>query len=231
MQAQADVSNVDAIGVEMPVHDTQKADFELPRWKANFWFIVLTLIYLLDYADRFILAMVLPAIKKEYLLNDASIGMIGAILYIPIFLFALPCGILVDRWSRKYLIFIMVSIWSAATWLTGKATSYTQLLTARFFVGRKGAGQTGWHLQSGPDGQRYRGIRCRRIHRPLLGLAVCFRRLCHPVTPGLFNHGPNRLDGVLYRPNLEFKYGPGREGHDDPGRPVLPGALVRRLAQ
>jgi MFS family permease len=142
MQAQADVSDVDAIGVDMTAHDTQKADFEIPRWKANFWFIVLTMIYLLDYADRFILAMVLPAIKKEYLLNDASIGMIGAVLYIPIFLFALPCGILVDRWSRKYLIFIMVSIWSAATWFTGKATSYTQLLVARFFVG---AGEAGYN--------------------------------------------------------------------------------------
>jgi MFS family permease len=139
MQAETAISTIE---IEMPVNDSQKADFAITRWKANFWFTVLTLIYLLDYADRFILAMVLPAIKKEYLLNDAAVGMIGAVLYIPIFLFALPCGILVDRWSRKYLIFIMVTIWSAATWFTGKATSYKQLLVARFFVG---AGEAGYN--------------------------------------------------------------------------------------
>lgn len=128
--------------VEISVNDTQKADFELSRWKANFWFGVLTLIYLLDYADRFILAMVLPAIKKEYGLNDAAAGMLGGALYLPIFLLALPCGILVDKWSRKYLIFIMVTIWSAATWFTGKANSYYQLVIARLFVG---AGEAGYN--------------------------------------------------------------------------------------
>jgi MFS transporter, Spinster family, sphingosine-1-phosphate transporter len=139
MQAQA---NINTVTIETPVNGTQKADFELPRWKVNFWFTILTLIYLLDYADRFILAMVLPAIKKEYALNDAATGMLGGILYFPIFLLAIPCGLLVDKWSRKYLISIMVTIWSIATWLTGKAATYSQLLTARFFVG---AGEAGYN--------------------------------------------------------------------------------------
>jgi MFS family permease len=132
--------SIDTPDTRIPVSGSQKADFELPRWKANSWFAVITLIYLLDYADRYILALVLPAIKQEYSLNDASAGLLGGILYIPFALLALPCGILVDKWSRRYMISIVVAVWSTATWFTGKATSYSQLLAARFFVGVGEAG-------------------------------------------------------------------------------------------
>ena len=98
---------------------TQKAELNLPRWKANLWLAIITSIYILDQADRYIVAAVLPALKKEFALSDASTGLIGGVLFLSMFLLVVPCGILVDKWSRKYVITIMVTIWSAATWVTG----------------------------------------------------------------------------------------------------------------
>jgi MFS transporter, Spinster family, sphingosine-1-phosphate transporter len=124
---------------------TQKAELDIPRWKANFWLAVITLIYILDMADRNIVAAILPALKKEFALSDASSGLIAGILYLSMFLLVVPCGLLVDKWSRKYLITIMVSLWSAATWVTGLTTNYGQLLLARLGVG---AGEAGYNPAS-----------------------------------------------------------------------------------
>jgi MFS family permease len=128
-----------------PDSGAQKAELDLPRWKANFWLTVMTLIYILDFADRFIVSAVLPAIKKEFLLTDASAGFLGGVLYLSMFLLVVPCGILVDKWSRKYVITIMVTVWSAATWATSLATNYTHLLLARLGVG---AGEAGYNPAS-----------------------------------------------------------------------------------
>lgn len=124
---------------------TQKAELDIPRWKANFWLFVVTVIYILDMADRNIVSAVLPALKKEFALTDASSGLIGGIMYLSMFLLVVPCGLLVDKWSRKYMITIMVTVWSAATWVTSMATNYTQLLLARLGVG---AGEAGYNPAS-----------------------------------------------------------------------------------
>jgi MFS transporter, Spinster family, sphingosine-1-phosphate transporter len=123
-------------------HNNEKAELELSSWRANFWLIVITLIYLLDQADRNIVAAVLPALIKEFSLTDASAGLIGGIMFLSMLLLVVPCGILVDKWSRKYMITIMVTIWSATTWFTGVATNYAHLLLARLGVG---AGEAGYN--------------------------------------------------------------------------------------
>jgi len=123
----------------------QKAELNLPRRKANFWLAIITLIYILDQADRYIVSAVLPGIKKEFLLTDASLGLIGSFMFLSMFILVVPCSILVDKWSRKYVITIMVTVWSACTWFTGLAKNYTQLLLARLGVG---AGEAGYNPAS-----------------------------------------------------------------------------------
>ena len=115
---------------------------EKPKRKVNFWFTIISLVYLFDIADRNVVAAVLPAIKQEFALTDAAAGLIGSILYLTLGLLVVPAGMLVDRWSRKYMITIMVMIWSAATWATGLARSHLQILTARLFVG---VGESGYN--------------------------------------------------------------------------------------
>ena len=48
---------------------------------------------------------------------------------------SVPLGILADKWIRKRIIAIGVSIWSIATFLTGLSYSFTQLLITRSVVG------------------------------------------------------------------------------------------------
>lgn len=49
--------------------------------------------------------------------------------------FSVPLGILADKWVRKNIIAIGVSIWSLATLLTGLVQNFVQLLIARGVVG------------------------------------------------------------------------------------------------
>jgi len=55
---------------------------------------------------------------------------------------AVPCGIAVDRFSRKYMISLMTVVWSIATWSTGLASSFAALVSARIVVG---AGEAGYN--------------------------------------------------------------------------------------
>jgi MFS transporter, Spinster family, sphingosine-1-phosphate transporter len=48
---------------------------------------------------------------------------------------SVPLGILADKWVRKRIIAIGVSIWSIATFFTGLSYSFTQLLITRSVVG------------------------------------------------------------------------------------------------
>ncbi len=116
------------------------AELQLPLWKANFWFSVLWVIMFLDIMDRSIMSGVLPALKEAFQLSDAQAGLVGSIMGLSIALLSFPVAILVDRWSRKKMIAIMVTFWSLATYATGMATGYGGLLLARLGVGTGEAG-------------------------------------------------------------------------------------------
>jgi MFS family permease len=123
----------------------EKTELDVAPLKANFWLAIMTMIYTLDFADRFLIAATLPAIKKEFMLTDAAAGLLGGVLYFSIFALVVPCGILVDRWSRKYVITIMVSIWSAATFAPSLAGKYLHMLLALLGVG---VGEAGYNPAS-----------------------------------------------------------------------------------
>jgi MFS family permease len=110
------------------------------RARTHMWFGLITVIYLFDIADRNVVAAALPAIQKEFALSDGAAGLLGSSLYLTLGLFVVPAGFLVDRWSRKYMIAIMSTLWSVATMATGLASSYASLLISRLFVGLGEAG-------------------------------------------------------------------------------------------
>ena len=78
--------------------------------------------------------------KAALNLNDGDIGVLGTVFLLSIALFSFPVAYLVDRWSRRKAIGIMALLWSAFTFLTGKATSYWTLLVPRSLVGVGEAG-------------------------------------------------------------------------------------------
>jgi len=114
----------------------------VPTARTHGWFAVIWIIYMIDYADRFAISAVLPAIQQEFQLNDAQLGLMSGSLFLGLALFAVPCGYAVDRFSRKYMIAAMTLVWSLATWSTGLARSFGGLVMARVFVG---AGEAGYN--------------------------------------------------------------------------------------
>jgi MFS family permease len=102
--------------------------------------IICTLLYMVNYMDRQVLAAVVEPMKAALSLNDSDIGVLGTVFLLSIALFSFPVAYLVDRWSRRKAIGIMAILWSGFTLLTGKAWSFWTLLIPRTLVGVGEAG-------------------------------------------------------------------------------------------
>src|SRR5436190_7034700 len=98
--------------------------------------LVLTLINLFNYLDRWIVAALAESMKhSELQLSDTELGslMTG---FIVVYMLAAPVfGSLGDTRSRTRLIGLGVALWSVATALAGFARSYASLFAARAAVG------------------------------------------------------------------------------------------------
>jgi MFS family permease len=141
--------------------------------KTNFWFTIIFLIYVSDWIDRSMVNALIPSIKQEFGLTDAQVGLMPGLLYVGLGLLALPAGMIVDRFSRKYMIVLMTTAWSAATWATGLTHSFAGLMLARLGVGFGEAGYNpaGYALIGAWYPQRLRGamIGIFNIAQPLGG--------------------------------------------------------------
>ena len=97
---------------------------------------ILLLVYIVNYADRMIIGVVGEAIKKDFQLSDAQLGLLGGTSFTILYVLAsFPVGRLVERYSRKTIIWMAVGVWSAATMLCGTAQTFPQLLLYRAAVG------------------------------------------------------------------------------------------------
>ena len=103
--------------------------------------VVLTVVYVFNFVDRQILAILLPSIRDEFLVNDAVLGFLAgtafAVFYATL---GVPIALLADRWNRRNLIAIALTIWSGMTALSGMAANIGQLALARVGVGIGEAG-------------------------------------------------------------------------------------------
>lgn len=102
--------------------------------------IVLTLINLVNYLDRYVVSAVLPLMKTELALSDTVLGSLATAFMVSYVALSPFAGQLGDRYPRKYLIAACVFIWSLATIASGLAKTYPQLLLARSFTGIGEAG-------------------------------------------------------------------------------------------
>jgi MFS family permease len=96
---------------------------------------ILTSLNFLNYIDRFIPAAILPTILSELGLSDAKGGSLQT-LFIMTFVVVSPiAGWLGDRQPRFRLAAVGVFVWSAATFGSGLAPTYTFLVAARALIG------------------------------------------------------------------------------------------------
>ena len=104
---------------------------------------ILTAVYAINIADRYVLSTLIEPIKHEFQLSDASVGFLtGVALAIFYVAAGLPLGALADRTNRKRMIGAAVAVWSAMTVLCGLSSNFWHLLLARIGVGVGEAGGT-----------------------------------------------------------------------------------------
>ena len=109
---------------------------------------MVTLVYIVNYLDRNILAIVLPEIKRDFHLSDAALGFLsGASFAITYASFAMPLAWFADRMNRRNIIAGSMALFSAMTVVCSFAANTVQLIVARIFTGIGEAG-TGPSIQS-----------------------------------------------------------------------------------
>ncbi|HEY8207627.1 MAG TPA: MFS transporter [Myxococcaceae bacterium] len=112
---------------------------------AGFSLGVLTLVNLLNYLDRYIVAGVVPRVQAEFGLNNTQAGALGTV-FVLVYMVASPVGgFLGDRIQRRHVVAGSVFLWSLATVGSGLAGTYVALLGARAVlgVGEAGYGSVG----------------------------------------------------------------------------------------
>ena len=102
---------------------------------ASYAIIVLTLMNLLNYLDRYIPSVVKDLFKQDLKLTDfeTSLPITGFVLVYMVS--GLFFSALADRFPRKYIIAAGVVIWSVATALAAFATGFWTFMLARALVG------------------------------------------------------------------------------------------------
>src|SRR5580692_5748426 len=102
---------------------------------AKFALFVLFAINLLNFFDRQLLGALGEPIRKEFLLSDTALGLLGTVFTLMYAVVGLPLGHISDRWYRTKLLAIGTAVWSLLTAATGMAQNYVQIFIARLGVG------------------------------------------------------------------------------------------------
>src|SRR5215471_16282606 len=95
-------------------------------WIAVFLFTLA----MINYMDRIALSIAAAPIAAEFKLSTVSMGYLFSSFIWSYALFLLPMGLLLDRFGTKRIAGFGIFVWSAATALTGAATSFGALLAA-----------------------------------------------------------------------------------------------------
>jgi predicted MFS family arabinose efflux permease len=103
--------------------------------------VILAIVYMFNFVDRQILAILLPQIRDEFGTSDAFLGFLSgtafALFYVTL---GIPIAQYADRCNRRNLIAAAVALWSAMTAVSGLASNIWQLTAARIGVGIGEAG-------------------------------------------------------------------------------------------
>lgn len=102
------------------------------------WLVVFVMVFFIALAcvDRFLITLAIDPIKKTFGLDDAAMGLLQGPAFAIFFLIgSLPMGWLVDRFSKRLLLYLGISIWSVATVGFGLVESLIGLLAARAILG------------------------------------------------------------------------------------------------
>jgi ACS family glucarate transporter-like MFS transporter len=90
---------------------------------------------MINYMDRIALSIAAKPIAEEFHLTSVGMGYLFSSFIWSYALFLIPIGLLIDKFGVKRVGGFGIFIWSLATALTGAASSFASLLTARLVMG------------------------------------------------------------------------------------------------
>src|SRR5688572_22703355 len=103
---------------------------------ARYVLALLFAVYVVNFIDRQILAILLEPIKADLGVTDTAMGFLTGIAFALFYTVAgIPIARLADRSVRRTVIAVGLAVWSGMTVLSGLARSFTQLALARIGVG------------------------------------------------------------------------------------------------
>jgi MFS family permease len=103
--------------------------------KAWFALSVLFAINTLNFYDRQILGAVGETVREEWRLSDTALGSLGTAFTLLYAAVGVPLGRLTDKFSRRWILFAGVTLWSLLTAASGLARNFTELFVVRLGVG------------------------------------------------------------------------------------------------
>ncbi len=104
---------------------------------------ILFVLYIRSLADRYLIALMVEPIKRDLGLSDLQISLLQGLAFAVLYsICAIPVGLMLDRYRRRWILFLCVLVWSAGAAGCGLAGTFAALIVARAFVGAGEAGYT-----------------------------------------------------------------------------------------
>jgi predicted MFS family arabinose efflux permease len=109
---------------------------EITRPYSNYVLAVLFLVYVFNFIDRQVLAILLEDIKADFGVSDTAMGFLAGFAFALFYTVAgIPLARWADRGSRRSIIALGLGVWSLMTAASGLARNFAQLALARVGVG------------------------------------------------------------------------------------------------
>lgn len=109
---------------------------EISPGYANYVLGVLLTVNIVNFVDRQVLSIFIGPIKAEFGVSDTSMGVLVGFAFALFYTFAgIPIARWADRGTRRSIIALGLTIWSAMTVASGLARSFPQLAFMRIWVG------------------------------------------------------------------------------------------------
>ena len=110
-----------------------------PSWRGYAWVVVALLwpVAMLNYLDRQMVSTIRASIRADIptIANDQDFGTLMAV-FMWVYAFLSPIGgFVADKLNRRWTVIGSLGVWSAVTWATGQATTYSQMLCFRALMG------------------------------------------------------------------------------------------------
>ncbi|MXO66814.1 spinster family MFS transporter [Altericroceibacterium endophyticum] len=115
-------------------------DTASPR-KTGLVLLMLLVVYIFNFVDRQIIAILAAPIQNELDLSDSQMGLLGGLAFALLYCtLGVPLAALADRKSRSWVITLSLGVWSLFTALCAVTQGFWQLFLARIGVGVGEAG-------------------------------------------------------------------------------------------